>query len=205
MFTEDQVSLRLRVLKMSDAIHLPRVLASEGRMIIEEWIDGRSPGREDHERIRQAIRDYLCNEERFSFGCAELCDFNYLDYLEQRVSGWYFLRGLSDFLENWREQRASLAGEMRLALCNPDITFANLIIESGTGRIVMIDTEFLHVGEGWFMDHPNSAVGNEIIDLGMPPALSLFAENTWRLRTIGSALIEGRPDSINLKMLEFKK
>ena len=41
MFTNDQVALRLRVTKMSDGIDLPRVLASEGRIVVEEWINGR--------------------------------------------------------------------------------------------------------------------------------------------------------------------
>lgn len=203
MFTVDQVALRLRVTRMSDSIHLPRVLASEGRMIVEEWIDGRTPGSADHDRIRQAIRDYLLCDERFSYGNSDLSDFDYLDYLEQRVADWHFLQGLPEFLERWRAQRAALAGEMRLALCNPDLTFANLIIESATDRIFMIDNEFLHVGEGWFMDHPNSAVGHEPLDLGMSPALFRFARISWRLRMIGSALIGGRPDLLSHEMLEF--
>lgn len=141
MFTNDQVELRLRVTKMSDGIVLPRVLASEGRIIVEEWIDGRTPTRADHERIRQAIRDYLYCDGCFSFGRTDLCDFDYLNYLDQRVSEWHFLRGLPEFLGRWREQRELLAGEMRVALCNPDLSFANFIIESGSERIV-VRTQF---------------------------------------------------------------
>ena len=204
MFTNDQVALRLRVTKMSDGIDLPRVLASEGRIFVEEWINGRTPVRADHEHIRQAIRDYLYCDERFSFGRSDQCDFDYLNYLDQRVLDWHFLRGLPEFLGRWREQRELLAGEMRLALCNPDLSFANFIIESGSERIVMIDTEFLHVGQGWFMDYPNSAVSHEPLDLGMSPELCLFAKNCWRLRKIGSVLIAGRPDLLSKEMMEFQ-
>lgn len=188
---------------MSGEIHLPRVLASEGRMIVEEWIDGRAPARADRERIRQAIRDYLQGSERFSCGAADRCDFEYLDYLEQRVSDWHFIKGLPEFLEKWRNQRAAVAGEMRLALCNPDLSFANFVIEAATNRIFMIDTELLHVGQGWFMDHLNSVVRAEPLPQCPSPELTCFARNCFALRHIGSALITGRPDKLSEKMLEF--
>ena len=204
MFEEDQVGLRLRLSKMSDSIYLPNVLASEGRLIIEEWIDGCPPGIADRQRIRQVIFEYLSCEERFAFSSDDLNDFEYLDYLEHRVLEWSFLQGLPEFLDRWRKQRAALANQIRPALCNPDLSYENFVIETATKRIFMIDTEFFHVGEGWFMDHFNSAVRNEPITVKVSPEVLCFARNCVKLRKVGSALIVGRPDRVTSEMLEFE-
>lgn len=203
MFSARQVPLRCRISKISDQIFLPRVIANEGRMIVEEWIDGHTPSGADCDWVRAAIRAYLACEERFSYGREDICDFDYLDYLEQRVSDWHFIEGLSAFMEHWRAQRAAVASELRLALCNPDLSFENFVIEKGSKRLVMVDTEFLHVGSGFFMDHLNSVLRHEPSPVGLSPRLALFASNSNKLREIGSALIVGRPERLTPLLMEF--
>lgn len=172
-------------------------------MIVEEWIDGRAPSRADREWVRAAILDYLACEERFSYGEEDVCDFDYLDYLEQRVSDWHFIDGLRAFMERWRAQRAAVSSELRLALCNPDLSFENFVIEKESGRLFMIDTEFLHVGCAWFMDQQGSAVRSEPSSAGISAELALFVRMCVGLRMIGSALIVGRPDRNTPEMLKF--
>lgn len=204
MFTTSQVEFRRQLAKMSGQIFLPKVVGTEGRMLIEEWIDGRSPGIADRVNIRAVIRQFYTDEERFSYDKTSATDFDYLDYLEQRVSKWDFIEALSRFLKKWRVQRKAISTELPYALCNPDLSFANFVIENGTNRIYMVDTEFLHVGQGWFMDHYNSAIRAEPERLLESSKLVTFYRNCVTLRKIGSALIVGRPDLLRSETMEFQ-
>lgn len=207
MFTCKQVALRRKLNQISEHIALPRLIASDDRFIVEEWIDGTSPGRlQDaaRERVKASIRDFVFGAARLRYGADDQTGFDYLDYLEQRVAGWHFIHGVREFVNRWREARATLHQEFRLALSNPDLSFQNFVIQQKTGQIFLIDNEFLHVGNGGFMDFFNSAIRAERPSFDVSPEMCVFFRNTVKLRWLGSALIEGKPERISPSMLEWE-
>lgn len=207
MFTSEQVEFRQKIAKLSNHIALPELVAFEDQVIVEEWILGISPTSSDRThklRIESVILDFVFGDDRYQFSKIDQCNFDYLEYLLNRVSMWHFMEGVSRFVARWEEQFELVQSQLRLALSNPDLRFDNFVIEKDTDRIFLIDNEFLHVGMGGFMDLFNSSVSNEYNKFNVSEDLNVFYKNTVKLRKFGSELITGHPERIKPSMLEWE-
>jgi hypothetical protein len=208
VFSENQASFRCSISRFSEQIYLPKVLAKDGRIIVEEWIDGSSPNvndKEDWERFRCSISNHIFSPNRINKSKKEVTDFDYLDYLVKRVSLWGFMQSIDDFTQAWLEQRRRVSNELVATITNPDLTSSNFVIESNSRKVFLIDNEFLHVGYGGFMDFYNSAIRKEEHRFSVSDSMQAFHRNTVKLRHIGSALIQGDLMCIDETLFDFEK
>lgn len=210
MFTEEQVELRRSIDRLSERLFLPSLVASEGLIVVEEWVKG-TPGsccRAAAKRaLADSVRDYLVGPQRVEVAKRHAPrdgePFDYLEYLNSRVRPWLFLAEVRVFVERWREQREAVQGALVRQLSNPDLSLQNLLISEHEGRAYCIDNEFLHVGYGGFMDFYNSLIRAEPIPFSVSRKVVSFYHNTLKLRHIGSALICGQPQRLDTLMLSF--
>jgi len=191
---------------------LAPLVAIEGRLIVESWVAGETVASLKPEARKQAI-------DQVSMFLTELSDetgsiknlggvegaFCYLqNYLVERLGEWRHHNEIGSFLDGWLDDYHTLQSTFGARISHPDLSARNLILESGTGRIRVIDNELMGYGHGWILDWHNSLLpkfgsAGLAVDSDVPQD---FIAKTWRLRQLGSALDEGRFDKVNRLLLD---
>lgn len=164
--------------------HLPRVLACDGRLVVEEWIQGApvsAPGE------RAALLQALQEDGQLTELAVQHADsFDYLDdYLQPRLAAWSFLQEVDRYLACWQAKLGPALERLPVRLVHPDLTPAN-VLRADTGEAVIVDNELLGAGRGWIIAAHNA---------GLPAAVaqqSALAERCWALRRLGTLFDQGR-------------
>lgn len=195
-----QVGLRVAMqdVMLSCGLHFPEIVAADDRLVAERWIDGGSlaklrgqPLEDAAERVRQFLHECAMNPRLLELARDFDGSFCYLeDYLLRRLGDWVNVCEINDFVARWRGAYAKVKSVLPRQVTHPDLSRANLLSENGTGRLFVVDNELLGVGGGWVLDWHNSLLRDMRRSPLDPPQgdLEHFAETTWRLRQLGSAL-----------------
>lgn len=201
-FSPSQTALRLAIQGIQlDGCEFPPIIAADDELVVEAWISGRPVAAlRDEQRIEAAQRvaaflatlraapdsSTLVDEHR---GCFDYLD----DYLLRRLGAWKRLAIIDQFLRLWSSEYTRLEKQIPECLSHPDLSANNIISESGTGRLFVIDNELLGIGRGWILDARNSFLDDGSVSTSCnSEALNHFVARTWALRRLGSALDEGR-------------
>lgn len=198
----EQVALRLAVQSLSNGKWgFPEVVAYDQALIVEAWVDGvgvTQSGPTGRKLAEAAVHEFLqgCwHDQRFGEIASEnLRAFCYLDdYLLPRLGVWRHLSVVSEFVDTW--QRMYEQAFLPIMLSHADLSADNVLIETGTNRVMFIDNELLGVGKGWVLDPLNSFLGDEfdVVKEAPVPIDRGFVELTWALRKAGSAFDAGDP------------
>ena len=177
----------------------PRLIASDGTHIVEEWIDGlpfkeldRSMFEQAAEEIKRFLSECRNDKELIQVAANHIGSFCYFqDYLIKRLGPWRMLDFVREFVISWQNAYERVKDSIEIRLSHPDLSEANILREKKTGRFVVIDNELLGVGRGWVLDRRNSFLkdfsedAETHINGGIEKS---FLNQSWRLRLIGSAL-----------------
>jgi len=177
----------------------PDIIAIDDSLVVEKWIEGspvsklNASDRSRAERIvagfleeSRSRRDILTISERHP---TAFCYFR--DYLVARIGVWRHWGPVADFLSLWEMEYVKYSGALPLFLSHPDLSAANLMQDTLTGKIVIVDNELLGVGHGWILDARNSLLGADAQANLSTQVPAEFLEKCWRLRLLGSALDAG--------------
>lgn len=192
-----QIALRQAVQNIDFSVcAFPELIAVDENLVVEAWVEGRSVealGSSARRGVEQDIRVFLeanllrgdlRNLARQHAGA--FCYFE--DYLVSRLGTWIHWSLVGSFLASWKKQYDELSKSVPVYLSHPDLSAANLVVESGTGKLVIVDNELLGVGLGWIIDGRNSLLRADIDCEVLSQIPKDFLDFTWRLRKIGSAL-----------------
>jgi hypothetical protein len=173
----------------------PEVLAVDKDLVVEAWVEGKSvselKGR-DFAKAETAILHFLeentTRTELQAIAAKHPAAFCYFrDYLLPRLGKWRHLSFVEDFISAWQARYLQLEAPLGSHLTHPDLSAANIVRDSTTGRFIIIDNELIGVGRGWILDRYNSFLAFE----GPPDVSTDFIALTWRLRQLGSAIDAG--------------
>lgn len=196
----EQVRLRRAIQEkmLACGLHFPEIIASNDHLVAELWANGQTlarlrgkPLEGAAERVRQFLRECATDDRLLQMARQHEQSFCYLeDYLLQRLGNWIYVREIGGFVAKWRNAYAEIAKSLPRQVSHPDLSRANLLLDEGSSRLFIVDNELLGVGGGWILDWHNSLLRELRISPLDPPdaALARFAERTWRLRQLGSAL-----------------
>ena len=198
----EQVALRLAVQSLSNGKWgFPEVVAYDQALIVEAWVDGvgvTQSGPTGRKLAEAAVHEFLqgCwHDQRFGEIASENSKaFCYLeDYLLPRLGVWRHLSAVSEFVDTW--QRMYEQASLPIMLSHADLSADNVLIETGTNRVIFIDNELLGVGKGWILDPLNSFLRDDfdVVKEAPVPVDRGFVELTWALRKAGSAFDAGEP------------
>lgn len=178
-------------------ICFPEVVLSQGELIVERWIDGSSVSSLDsagRESAAQRVNAFLVGKMSSGFVpgsvgsmTAGFCYFH--DYLLARIGPWIYWDDVGGFVASWRDHYQDVKDEIPDRLSHPDLSASNMVEESGSGKLYMIDNELLGMGPSWILDYRNSFVGK--YDYPEPvesEAVRRFIERSWQLRQLSKAL-----------------
>ncbi|MVW76084.1 hypothetical protein [Pseudomonas xionganensis] len=192
-----QIALRQAVQGLDlDGCGFTELLAVDDELVVEAWVEGCSvtqlPGDQQlaaAERVRQLLHELHHGKASLALATAHDQAFCYLqDYLLVRLGVWRHWSLVADFLQQWQARYAELGERLPVRLSHPDLSAANLVLEQGSGRLLIIDNELLGVGRGWILDGRNSLLHADLCNEGGQPVPDDFVQMTWRLRQLGSAL-----------------
>jgi hypothetical protein len=107
-----------------------------------------------------------------------------------RLGPWVHWDPVRIFLQGWMQEYKSHEPAIPRRLSHPDLTARNLLRERVSGRTVSIDNELLGVGPGWIIDWRNSLLAKTPTPRFLDPKIGAFADRTWHLRLLGSAIDE---------------
>ncbi|MGE8502072.1 MAG: hypothetical protein ACN6P1_07530 [Pseudomonas sp.] len=189
-----QVDLRLALDKLSFSnFSLPSVLAVEGDIVVEEWIEGeviRSSGAFESAlacNIINEFHDSTCYLGREFLARSPFCYFE--DYLVARLGRWRGVAQIAEMLSTWQAQLASLESVIAPKLFHPDLSYRNMIRSARDGRFVVVDNELLGVGRGWVLDWHNAGIPNcSLQEAAGSVDIKDFVSLSWDLRRLGSML-----------------
>jgi len=198
-FSSDQVALRLALQnKEMKGMYFPKIIASNERLVAEEWIEGSPINDEIIHRAQQNVLGFFeyihSDSERMDFIDKHSKAFCYFeDYLLKRIGEWRYLSSIEKFLSLWADEYRKRKSIIPIRLSHPDLSKANLIKQKSTNNIYSIDNELVGVGRGWVLDLRNSLLGMNCMDNNRYFFNSIkdFVELSWSLRRIGSALDNG--------------
>ena len=174
------------------------LIDSSGCLIVEKWIDGVPLSKLKGAELERAISDVesMLRSMAFNPYSIKLAEkypsaFCYFEnYLLARLSLWSSHDEISTFVDGWKKDYGQLKQSIPIRLSHPDLSLDNIIQESGTGRLVIIDNELLGAGRGWILDWHNSLLRK--LGRGRPSFFKDlpkdFVEKSWQLRVLGSAL-----------------
>jgi hypothetical protein len=178
---------------------LPRLIIADDVHMVEEWIDGLSVEKFDSSLLKRAaeeIENFLseCRNSKELIQIAKqhesaFCYFQ--DYLIKRIEPWCILDFVCKFKNSWQEKYDKTKNNIEIFVSHPDLSAANILRETRTGRFVVIDNELLGVGRGWILDRRNSFLKSFSEDQGEPLTQGIeqeFLQESWKLRLLGSAL-----------------
>lgn len=189
-----QVDLRLALGKLSFThFSLPSVLAVEGNIVVEEWIEGepvKSVGAFESALTCNIINEFhvsTCYLRRELLVSSPFCYFE--DYLVARLGRWRGVAQIAEMLSTWQTQLASLESVIAPKLCHPDLSARNMIRSSRDGRFVVVDNELLGVGRGWVLDWHNAGIPEcSLQEAGGSVDIREFVSLSWDLRRLGTML-----------------
>ncbi len=214
----EQATLRRELQSFSnDVWALPAIIASDAGAVVEAWIDGkpvRSLGIKVRHRAQAAVKAFFAESwERpgmAAIAANHLGAFCYLeDYLLSRIGPWRHLDTIGRFVCAWRTAYQQL--RVPRLISHADLSADNVLIETGTNRVMFIDNELLGVGKGWILDPLNSFLGDDfdVVKEAPLPVDRGFVELTWALRKAGSAFDAGEPgravDLMRAALARFEK
>ncbi|WP_442488283.1 phosphotransferase [Halomonas litopenaei] len=207
-FSPRQVALSHAIRELpASGLSFPAILAHNDELVVEEWIPGQSLKQIERSRAdkapiaaaAEAVSRFLemaQSDERFRALADEHAGaFCYIDdYLLRRVDGWRHLDAIGGFLARWQREDDRHRAAVGARLSHPDLSLANIVMEEGSGRFVVIDNELVGVGPGWVIDWHNSFLKRRSMADApvVPEAIRPFIDLTWRLRLLGSALSTGK-------------
>ena len=177
----------------------PEIIAVDDKLVVEAWIDGVPVSRLDkvEQRIAAQAVSHFWEEARSREDVLELAErhrdsFCYFrDYLVARIGVWQHWEPVAEFLALWEREFSRLSGSLPVRLSHPDLSASNLVKDSSSGRIVVIDNELIGIGCGWILDSRNSLLG-EYVPVDSSASIPLeFVDLCWRLRQLGTALDAG--------------
>jgi hypothetical protein len=196
----EQVRLRRAVQEkmLACGLHFPEIIANNDHLVAERWVNGQAlarlrgkPLEDAAEKVRQFLHECATDDRLLQMARQYGQSFCYLeDYLLRRLGNWVHVREVGGFVEKWRSAYTDIVKSLPRQVSHPDLSLANLLLEEGSGRLFVVDNELLGVGGGWILDWHNSLLREMRISPLDPPDVELarFAERTWRLRQLGSAL-----------------
>ena len=199
-FSKAQVDLRLAMQGYSfPGCVFPQVIVADDCLVVEAWVEGvpvSSLPSAQRLEASNAVSSFLIGNQSestlLSLASKHAEAFCYLnDYLLARLGVWRHWNGVGVFIDQWISEFQALLSTESIPhfLSHPDLSAANLIREHATGHWVVIDNELLGAGPGWILDARNSLLKREVplscSNVNVPLS---FAERTWRLRQLGSAL-----------------
>lgn len=200
LFSPQQAALRIALQRTTFAgCAFPEIVAADDALIAEAWVPGppvselASAERQNaHAAVAGFLDDLHTRSDLADVACAFSTAFDYLGhYLVPRLDPWTALDDIKNFMSNWHAAHTQATRSLPCRLSHPDLSANNIIREEKTGRLVIIDNELLGAGHGWILDQWNSCLGIETRLEETWSGATLFAEKTWQLRRIGSALDAG--------------
>jgi len=209
-----QVDIRRAIKMLHGGLLLPNIIATEGRFIVQEWIEG-TIGTElrdkDLDRLNRLFHQYFKNQftapdQKLNF-CQEM-EFDYLSYLEKRLSPWLFINEIKIFREYSLNLYVKWKKIIPGRIHHSDLTLANIVLHHKSDEFYIIDNELLNFGPGWILDYYNSnfSMSNNSIWLDVYKKYSEFIDITWALRKVGSRLLNGNLKSaIEICQLALRK
>lgn len=191
---------------------LAPLITTEGRLIVEAWVAGEAVDnlkggsrQQAHDQVSSFLSELATQSLHTKSLNSVRDEFCYLqNYLVERLSEWRYHREVGSFLDEWLEDYQVLQPTLEKRITHPDLSARNLIVDSSTGCVRIIDNELLGYGHGWILDWQNSLLsksGAERLKVDTD-VLRPFIEKTWRLRQLGSALDEGRFDKVGGLLLD---
>ena len=182
-----------------DGLSFPEIIASDQFLVAEAWIEGlrvdrlsRSQRHEARLMLSSFMHDCRNSPDLLNIAANHQCSFCYIhDYLLERLAIWMNLDPVQKFVNDWYSDFHKLEPSIARNVSHPDLSARNLILESTTDTLYVIDNELLGVGPGWILDHLNSCLPIDQFPQLIPSLPSSFIDKTWKLRCLGSTLDSG--------------
>lgn len=198
----EQAMLRQELQDCSNELWaFPPIIAIDSSLVVEAWIEGtpvRSFAANERHHARSAIKAFFSSSwggrRMAAIAASHRRTFCYMeDYLLPRLGPWRHLDSVARFVSVWQESYRQL--DLPDFVSHADLSADNVLIETGTNRVMFIDNELLGVGKGWILDPLNSFLGDEfdVVREAPVPVDRGFVELTWALRKAGSAFDAGEP------------
>ncbi|MGF1743156.1 hypothetical protein L4C34_19280 [Vibrio profundum] len=200
-FSRPQIALRLELesLQLEQAICFPKVVLSDNFFLVEEWVDGTPLNELPDEKAMEyvpLVEAFLkhVQSEPLLVALAEkytgaFCYLN--DYLISRLNIWAQWNPVKELIEEWQRSENAVVDLLPNFLSHPDLSLSNLILEHSTEKLYVIDNELLGVGQSWVIDGKNSFCKGIFKSDSLDTASQRFANLSWKLRLVGSALDAG--------------
>lgn len=133
--------------------HFPEPLLREGPFLVVRWIDGAEIDWRRDRRLVPAVGEIQARlHAQHELAGRPPGEFSYLRFLEARWRRYQSVFPLRQTLEHLLWILDEQAPRLAPALCHPDLSAANLVVERSTGRIKIIDNELLGSGSYYCVD-----------------------------------------------------
>lgn len=199
-----QVQLRLAIQQHTfQGVRFPEVIAHEGNIVVERWIDGDTVTDTQNSGVCDAVTTFLlecakdkCLHDLAARHCGAFC---YIEFLFGRIKPWQEIDAVRTVADTARQALDAHSALLPNRLTHPDLSAANLVVERQSQQLYIVDNELLGVGKGWLIDHHNSLLARRGLPDPRPLGTQdkLLAERLWRLRCLGSALHAGDYRRVN--------
>ncbi len=196
----EQVKIRQEISQLSKGLYLPNVLGYSDNIIVQEWVDGTLGTRLKKEKRKELcaeIQHFLNSNKRntpYTIDKNRLfSESDYLLYLYSRTDQFSFLDPIKKFRMYWMEEYQKNKHNTLAQVHHSDLSLENIVLNSVDNRFYLIDNEHLHYGAGWLLDYRNSLLYTlKLRDkYYYKECLPDFTEHCWRLRQIGTKLLNG--------------
>lgn len=173
----------------------PEVLAVDKGLVVEAWVEGIAVSDlkgidfvQAEAAIATFLEENIARLELHPIAAKHASAFCYFqNYLLPRLGELQHWSLVEDVVSAWTARYLELKPSLGAHLTHPDLSSANIVRESTTGRFIIIDNELIGVGAGWILDRYNSFL--QTGPLANVP--NDFVELSWRLRLLGSAIDAG--------------
>ena len=192
----------------------PRCLIRDGSYLVVQWIEGeqvtwRQIYRDDNLFDQVAKIQTLLHEHKIEFQ-KDHNGFSYIDYLKNRLNKFKGILPLNEDIRMIFENIDEDLPHERECISHPDLTANNMIIESDTGQLKIIDNELLTQNSYFLIDLYNTylSFGSKFENVILEPYLKRYTDNggdlsklirhqefysaLWSVRLIGSFLQAGK-------------
>ena len=200
-FSPAQTNLRLRLdsLNVEQTLYFPRLVLYDDFLLVEEWINGIPLNELPHDEAMQYVPhiESFLTQVQHDHIFINLADKNaeafcYLnDYLLKRLGVWSQWQPVKELILEWKETESKVVDILPNFLSHPDLSMSNLIVQHSTGKLYVVDNELLGVGRSWVIDGKNSFCKSKFKDDLVDAVSQNFANLSWKLRLVGSALDNG--------------
>lgn len=186
-------------------IHFPRVILTNGRYVISEWLDGKNMVNEDlnNDNLFQKLAKYQASIHACTYPNNTIKNWevdHYMMFLLGRllVYGKKYLP-IKDIIEICKDEY-ELKPHLELSITHPDFTLRNMVLSND--KIMIVDNETLNVDKGYEYDilnakkwfFPGDEKKQELYieaysryhDVGSLMSASRFWDILWKIRMAGS-------------------